>query len=349
MRTRGLVLCVLTAAALAGPARAQEDATKAEAVPAPPGATAEAAAPAEELAPREKPELALQRAQQQALEARGMDARMRALAGVLAVAIRRLPGDMRAQRFAVLPFEDVGDEAKQKSLGLVVSDLLVTDLARDHGVPLLERAAVAKILDELALQQSGAIEESQQLSIGKMAGARALVVGQVLDAGENFTVAVRVIDAESAAVLTAQSVQLPKGELVAFSANAVVLKSRSGAAFRSLVAPGWGQSYNGETTKAWVFGGVSYTLALGTVGVGALAGYTALVAYPSAGISGDSAKLPAADKAALVEQTRQAANAQLTVAGVLAGVTAVAWLVNVTDAYLSGTDIDSLDAAMAKN
>lgn len=290
------------------------------------------------------------KARDAALQARGLDARMRALADALAIPLKRLPGDHRDQRFAVLPFENVGQEAQDKSLGLVVSDLVVTDLARDHRLGLVERSQVGKLMDEMALQQSGAVDDAQALQLGKLAGARGLIVGRVADAGEEFIVSARAVDGETGAVLAAEDVKLPKAELVAFSANAVVLRSRSGAMFRSVVVPGWGQTYNDETVKGVLFGATTGGLALATAVVGGLGLYTGFVAYPAAGEVDDAGqKLLPEDRPAYVEGLRLRANAELTAAAVLAGVTATVWAVNVADAYLSGVDTESLDAALAKN
>jgi len=281
--------------------------------------------------------------------AAGMDARMRNLADALALQLKRLPGDHREQRFAVLPFENVGEETIERSLGLVVSDLVTTDLARDHRLPLVERGQLGEVMAELALQQSGAIDDKQVLTLGKMAGARALIVGRVADGGAEFVVSVRAVDAESGSVLVAEEVKLPKSELVAFSARAVVLRSRSGAAFRSAVLPGWGQVYNDQPVKGALLGIATGGLALATVALGGQALYGSLVTYPAAGRVGDSAKMSAEEKAAYVEGVRVRANTQGLAAQILAGATAGAWLVTVADAYLSGTDVANLDAALASN
>ncbi len=289
------------------------------------------------------------RAKDAALSARGLDARMRALADALAIPLKRLPGDHRDQRFAVVPFENVGEEAALKSLGLVVSDLVVTDLARDHRLGLVERGQISKLMDELALQQSGAVDDSQALQLGKLSGARGLVVGRVADAGDDFIVSARAVDAETGTVLVATDIHLPKAELVAFSANAVVLRSRSGAMFRSLVAPGWGQAYNDQPVKGYLFGAATGGLAAATLITGTLGLYTGFIEYPQAGVSGDGAKLAAEDRPQFVEDVRTRANTELTAAAVLAGITAAAWAVAVADAWLSGVDTESLDAALAKN
>jgi len=334
------------AAAAAAAAAAEAEKQAAEAAAAKAAAEAEAAAAAR-AAEEQAANAEVNKARESALSARGLDARMRALADSLAIPLKRLPGDHRDQRFAVLPFENAGAEAEQRSLGLVVSDLVVTDLARDHRLGLVERSQIGKIMDELALQQSGAIDDKQALEVGKVTGARGLIIGRVSDAGEEFIVSARAVDGETGAVLVAEDMKVPKAELVAFSANAVVLRSRGGAMFRSVIVPGWGQSYNDETGKGILFGAATGTLAASTVVVGGLGLYTGFVEYPNAGLNDE--KTPPAERAALVQGTRERANAQLTAAVVLAGMTAVVWGVNVADAWLSGVDTESLDAALAKN
>ena len=159
----------------------------------------------------------------------------------------------------------------------------------------------------------------------------------------------RAVDGETGAILVATDIHLPKAELVAFSANAVVLRSRSGAMFRSVVVPGWGQAYNDQTVKGYIFGGATGGLAAATLITGALGVYTGFVEYPQAAITGEGAKLPAEDRPKFVEDIRLRANAELTAAAVLAGVTATAWGITIADAWLSGVDTESLDAALAKN
>ena len=284
-----------------------------------------------------------------ALQARGIDARMRALSAVLALQLKRLPGDHREQNFGVVPFENVGSETGERSLGLVVSDMITTNLARDHRLSLVERSHLNQVMGELTLQQSGAIDDKQVLELGKMAGARALVVGRVADVGAEFVVSARAVDAENGAVLAAEEVKLPKAELVAFSSKAVVLRSRSGALFRSVVLPGWGQSYNDEPVKGALFGVVAGGLLIGTAALAGDSVRAAFIEYPSAGYTKETKALSPAEKGAYVESVRVRANNEWFAASVLAGVTASVWLVNIADAYLSGTDVDSLDAALAKN
>lgn len=284
-----------------------------------------------------------------ALSARGLEARLRALADQVALPLKRLPGDHRDQRFAVAAFTDLGPEAEARRLGLVVADAMLTNLARDHRLPLVERAALAQILDEQALGQSGALDEASAARVGQLAGARALVLGSVADAGDAFVVTVRAIDVENAALVagSAHEARLPKDELLALSADAVVLKSKSGAMFRSVVVPGWGQSYNGELLKAGVVGGGVGTLAASTLVAAAIGGWLRFGLYPTIGSRPEDKDLTGAELAQQVVDTRNLGEGTLVAAGVLAGLTAVGWAGGVVDAYLSGTDVESLDAALA--
>jgi TolB-like protein len=278
---------------------------------------------------------------QAAPTAAGLEARTRALADQVAFELKKLAGDHRLQTFAVVPFSDAGPEAEQRRLGLVVSDMLATELAKRHNLPLVERAALNKIFEEQALGQLGAIDEKQAANIGKLSGARAMVVGQVTDVPDGFRVSVRCVDAETASVLTVHDATLPGAELVAYSAQAVVLRSKSGALFRSLVVPGWGQLYNEQPVKAVAFGAFTGAFAvatLATLGGGLYLGY---------GVYPNIRNEKGTDAATETVDTRVVANGLLTTGGVLAGVTAVTWGVNVLDAYLSGHDVESQDAALA--
>lgn len=286
-----------------------------------------------------------------ALAARGLDARMRVLADQVALTLKRLPGDHRDQRFAVPPLANVGADTQERDLGLVVADALLTRLARDHRLPLVERAALAQLLDEQALGQSGALDERTAAQVGKLAGARALVMGSVADAGDSFVVSVRAIDAESAALIegSAHEARLPKEELLALSADAVVLKSRSGAMFRSVVLPGWGQAYNGEVLKGALVGGGVGTLAAGTLTAAALGGWLRFGLYPTLGSRPEDKDLSREELQRRVVETRNLGEGTLVAAGVLLGLTAVGWGAGVVDAWLSGTDVESLDAALARD
>ncbi len=289
-------------------------------------------------------------AQQNAVEARGLDARARRLSDEIARAIKRLPGDHRDHSFAVVPFAENDEESKSRRLGLVVSDMILTNLARDHRINLIERGRLSVVLEEQAFEATGAVDPAKAAEVGKLLGARGLVVGEVTDTGEAFRIGARVLDMETGGILAASEATLPKEELIAFSADAVVLRSKAGGFFRSLVAPGWGQIYNREPVKAGIVAGGVGALALTTavVTTTALLTHNAYTTFtPDSLPEGVSATHDNVSKT--VVGLRDSANLQYTAAGVLLGLTASAWIVGALDAYLSGTDVDTLDDALAAN
>lgn len=180
---------------------------------------------------------------------------MRRLADGLVVQLQKaMPDtDLRYVRAGVLPFEEIGKGAKKKELGRVVAAEVSTILQRDHGLLLVERAQVTAVLREQALGASGAIDPETAASLGKILGVEVLVLGSVSEVGDHYRIDAKVVDAEDAQVLAAENHTLPAASLIALSADAVVLRSRSGAAFRSLLIPGWGQFYNRESVKGGVF------------------------------------------------------------------------------------------------
>lgn len=186
-------------------------------------------------------------------EARSLDAQLRRLADKLAIGMGELPGELRYQHVAVLPFESVGPRATAQQLGVVVSSEVATALRRDHGVLMVERARLNALLDEMALGQTGLVDTDKATLVGRLLGAQSLVLGTVADAGDRYLVDARVVATSDGRVHVAESQPLPAADLVALSNDAVVLRSRSGAVFRSVLLPGWGQFYNREPIKAAVF------------------------------------------------------------------------------------------------
>jgi TolB-like protein len=201
-----------------------------------------------------------------------LDAEIRRLGDKLAAGIERATADARYQHVAVLPLDSVGPRAIEQQLGLLIAAELSTFLQRDHGLLLVERTRLASILDELALGQTGLVDPAKAAEVGKLAGAQSLVVGSVSEAGDRYLVDTRVVSSSDGRILLAENASLPAADLVALSSEAVVLRTRSGAIYRSLLLPGWGQFYNREPTKALVFVATELTAAGFAVAYQVLAG-----------------------------------------------------------------------------
>lgn len=183
-------------------------------------------------------------------------------------------------------------------------------------------------MKEHRLADLGVINEDTAAKFGKVLGAESLVSGTVAEAGPNYIVTVRMVDVESGRVLVSSEVSFERGGLVALSSDAVELRSRSGAMFRSLLLPGWGQFYNHEPAKGAVF----LSLGLGTLA-------TAGGFFGAAMAANADYQRGTLD----VVGERQVANDRIQVTNILLVGYGVVWAVNVVDALLSGRSEMTID------
>lgn len=264
-----------------------------------------------------------------------IDVAMRRLADGLAMGFAQMPGTARYRRIAVLTFTESGPEAQRRKLGQVVTAELATNLRRDHRFLLVERTKLSEVLGELRLQQMMAPSSAQAGQIGRMADAQALVIGQVSEIGDRFLVNGRIVATETGETLAAESASVGAAGMVAFASDAVVLRSRSDALFRSLLLPGLGQFYNRQPAKGWLFLGaetalLGSALAFHLSASGAYSDYEAVRPAPGTSASAEAERLY--DLAASRYRTR---DVLLVAAG-------AAWIANAVDAWVSGVDGEQL-------
>ncbi|HSN91473.1 MAG TPA: FlgO family outer membrane protein [Anaeromyxobacteraceae bacterium] len=269
------------------------------------------------------------------VESGDIEVAIRRLADGLAMGFARMPGSSKYRRLAVLTFQENGEQAARRKLGTIVTAEVATRLQRDHGLLVVERARLGEVLGELKLRQMLSLDPSQAGEIGRMADAQALVIGSVSDAGDRFLVNARIVATQTGETLAAESVSPPAAGMVALESDAVVLRSRSGAVFRSLLVPGFGQFYNRQPAKAWAFIGAEAALLGSALGFhlsarSAYDEYLALAPPVPGSPSEEATRLY--DLAESRTRTRD---------WLLVGAAAV-WAVNVVDAYLSGVDGESL-------
>ena len=126
---------------------------------------------------------------------------------------------------AVLPFAVTGQDtslikdlmsrakssspSKPDTMGEEFALLLTRELSEIHGIPLVERAQLDKILSEVELGQSGLVEPSTAAKIGKITGARIIVTGRMFQVRSQMVVVAKTIGVETSRVF-AQTVTIPK-------------------------------------------------------------------------------------------------------------------------------------------
>jgi TolB-like protein len=102
---------------------------------------------------------------------------------------------------AILAFAERGAGAKGQ--GEKTSDLLFAALAENPALFLVDRQELDKVLDEQALNLSGAVSPGNAVQIGQLTGARILITGSVIEAGPSLYLVARIIGTETTRVLGA--------------------------------------------------------------------------------------------------------------------------------------------------
>jgi TolB-like protein len=250
------------------------------------------------------------------------------LAGMHALASRLGSGLRQANatglnRVAVMPFEALTTSEKTESLGAVSAELLSARMAAQPRILQVERRRITDVVGEIQRVEGGQVSPDGAVSVGKLLGANAVILGSVGDAGADYLLTARAVDVETGRILVAADTTVPQAGLVALSEDMVEVKTPLGAALRSAAVPGWGQVYNGDTAR-----GITYmALFAGFAG-------TAIVSA----VLGSQAEDEYHENTASTVDARSEGNAHYERANIgLIGLGAV-WAVSIVDAWLTGED-----------
>jgi len=130
---------------------------------------------------------------------------LNALAEKLRDGIKDRPGI----KLAVLEFAYTS--GKTSDGPVIVQERLTTLLAQNKTITLIERNLLKKVMGELNLQASGAIDEDAARKLGKLLGADAVVTGTLNDVQDGMTeVNARIVETESGRILTAAAAGIKK-------------------------------------------------------------------------------------------------------------------------------------------
>ena len=103
---------------------------------------------------------------------------------------------------AVLPFQTKGLGTEMGEINVV--EQMMTTFFNLNRFKLFERSQLEKILEEQKLGMSGVLDASTAAEIGKGIGVDAIVIGTVTRSGSNIAIDARLIDTETAEIITAQ-------------------------------------------------------------------------------------------------------------------------------------------------
>ena len=116
----------------------------------------------------------------------------------------------------VMPFAVASGDTLIAPLGYGLADILITDLQRSGQLQLVDRIRLDALLREVKLVEAGRVDPESAPRVGKLVGARRLVLGSLAQgAGGQLTVSARIADVASGQVREAVSASAPLADILA--------------------------------------------------------------------------------------------------------------------------------------
>ena len=121
------------------------------------------------------------------------------LSGTLAAAEPPAEDPPQVYPVAIFPFQERGSGVQ--GYGDKISDILFASLVANPDLYLVDRADLDKVLQEHHLNLTGMVAPGQAVQVGQLTGARVLVTGSVIEAGDSLYVVAKIIGTETTRVL----------------------------------------------------------------------------------------------------------------------------------------------------
>jgi TolB-like protein len=102
---------------------------------------------------------------------------------------------------AILAFDYGGRDPALEPLREGLSQMLISDVSTFPGVNVVERARLKALLEEQKLGRSGKVDPATAARVGKLLGARFLVLGNYFDLGPSVRIDARVVEVETGKVV----------------------------------------------------------------------------------------------------------------------------------------------------
>lgn len=119
------------------------------------------------------------------------------------------PGDQRPT-VAVMPNFDNGsviNHADYDALGKGIADVLITELAANPGIRVVERDRVQQLIDEQNLGASGRVDKSTAVQVGKLLGVHHMIFGGfIIDPRGQMRLDARAVNVETSEIEHVESV-----------------------------------------------------------------------------------------------------------------------------------------------
>lgn len=106
-----------------------------------------------------------------------------------------------SQPIAVLPFKNLNEDGATQWMAKGIAETMVSDLRRTGKVKVVEREQLDRALSEILLQGAKPAEDSTAAQLGRMVGAKTVVVGSFQVAGTQLRINARFVEVETGVVL----------------------------------------------------------------------------------------------------------------------------------------------------
>jgi len=118
---------------------------------------------------------------------------------------------------AVMPFDNGGSYGQDKenfeALQKGIAGMLISELALNPALRVVERQDVQRLLDEQNLGTSGRVDPQTAAKVGKLVGARYVVLGTFLDFYGDFRVDARLVNVETSEIVKVETDRMQRDHL----------------------------------------------------------------------------------------------------------------------------------------
>jgi TolB-like protein len=129
--------------------------------------------------------------------------------GLALAALISLPGAAGAQDtrpgVGIMPFDNGGsygqDAEDYSALSIGLQQILIGEMARNSGLRLVERGRLNELLAEQDLSGSDRVDANTAAQIGRLVGARYMILGGFIDFYGDFRLDARVVDVETSEII----------------------------------------------------------------------------------------------------------------------------------------------------
>ena len=110
---------------------------------------------------------------------------------------------------AVFPFANGGSYGQSKedfdALERGIAGMMISELAQNPAARVVEREQVQRLLDEQNLGAQGRVDPQTAAKVGKLVGARYVILGNFIDFYGDFRVDVRLVNTETSEIVKTES------------------------------------------------------------------------------------------------------------------------------------------------